>query len=526
MFAAVLALVLLALPGVAAAQGFPAPATESNAPTANGTSGLESASLSRPLVLSGPVDGATYRLGPGDLLSIEMWGRVSRVFAIEVGPEGTLSLPVGGLLNVSGMTLSDARVRVLQRLQREFRDVHIELALARPRAFRLTIAGEVLKPGPVEAWGSMRVGDLLVPEALGPSASWRCIQLVHRDGTRERADLSRLLRAGDGTRNPLLRDGDIVLVPTATEWVDVTGAVATPARYERAPDDSVSTLLRLAGGTVPAAAAEAALWLHWNGGVHPDSIWISLADLMAGVGDRPVANGDRLYVYFVPNYRVQEQVTLVGEVGRPGTYPIREGTTRISEVVGAAGGLLPTANLSAIRVHSLRGSGATKDPELDRLLRLSRSELTATEYEVLRTKLAANREEYRVDWDLMRHSPQSLDVQPRDGDVITVDRLVSTIRVGGEVLRPAVVSYRPGLSVRDYIEQAGGYTNRSWRGKVRVTRAVSGQTLLARDASSLDPGDFVWVPEKMDVTAWQQAKDVLSALAMVATIVIAIRSVR
>jgi hypothetical protein len=72
----------------------------------------------------------------------------------------------------------------------------------------------------------------------------------------------------------------------------------------------------------------------------------------------------------------------------------------------------------------------------------------------------------------------------------------------------------------------GGYTNRAWRGKVRVTRSVTGQTLLARDVRTLDPGDFVWVPERPDVTAWEQGREVLTALAQVATIIIAIRSVR
>jgi hypothetical protein len=61
---------------------------------------------------------------------------------------------------------------------------------------------------------------------------------------------------------------------------------------------------------------------------------------------------------------------------------------------------------------------------------------------------------------------------------------------------------------------------------VRVTRSVTGQVLLARNVHALDPGDFVWVPEKPDVTAWQQTREVLTAVAQLATVVIAIRSVR
>ncbi len=479
-----------------------------------------------PLVLAGPVDGATYHVGPGDLFSLQLWGQVSRTVSLEVGPEGDVSLPDIGLVRVGGMTLDEARAALLARLRGEVRNVRVEIRLLRPRAFRLTLAGAVLAPGTVVATGSARVGDLLPLASLAPGASRRNIRVRHRDGTVEIADLERLLRAGDGSRDPLLRDGDMVTVPVATEWVEVTGAVASPGRYELAPEDSVSTLFRLAGGPLPAAAADRALWIHWAGGAAPDTVRMSLAEVADGLGGRPMANGDRLYVYFQPNFRLQQQVTIVGEVARPGGYPIREGVTRISEIVAAAGGFLPTANLSAIRVHRVLPDADGKDPELERLLRLSRTELTATEYEVLRTKLAERREDYRLDWSEMEHDPHALDVLLHDGDAILVDRLVSTIRVDGEVMRPAILTFRTGARVSDYIAESGGYTNRAWRGKVRVTRAVSGQTLLARNVDSLDPGDFVWVPEKPDVTTWQQAKEVLSALAQVATIVIAIRSVR
>ena len=55
---------------------------------------------------------------------------------------------------------------------------------------------------------------------------------------------------------------------------------------------------------------------------------------------------------------------------------------------------------------------------------------------------------------------------------------------------------------------------------------MTGQTLLARNVRTLDPGDFVWVPEKPDVTVWQQSREVLTALAQIATVIIAIRTVR
>jgi protein involved in polysaccharide export with SLBB domain len=144
---------------------------------------------------------------------------------------------------------------------------------------------------------------------------------------------------------------------------------------------------------------------------------------------------------------------------------------------------------------------------------------------VLRTKLAGQQGTYRVDWSRLQ-ADRDLDLLLLDGDTVFVERLVSSIRVDGEVRRPGILNYAAGTSVHDYVKQVGGFTDRAWQGKVRVTRAVTGQTMLARNVRTLDPGDFIWVPERPDITAWEQAKDVLTSLASVAAIILAIQSVK
>ncbi len=176
-------------------------------------------------------------------------------------------------------------------------------------------------------------------------------------------------------------------------------------------------------------------------------------------------------------------------------------------------------------MHRAATLANSKDPELERLLRLSRSELTASEYEILRTRLAGLREDYRVDWERLQKD-SGLDLLLRDGDVVSVDRPVLSLRVDGEVRRPGLQNFVRGRSIEACIAEAGGYSNRAWRGRVRITRAATGQTMLAKDVQTLDPGDFVWVPERPDVTAWERVREVLVALSQVATIVIAIRSVQ
>jgi len=486
--------------------------------------GLEGVKLP-PAELAGPVDPAVYRVGPGDLLFLHLWDQVTRSIPLEVGPEGTVLLPDEGLVSVAGHTLADVRADLLARMHRRYRDVKMELRLARPRTFRIYLTGQVKAPGPALANGACRVGDVLATGMLIEGASRRRIEILHRDGTRESCDLELFLQTGDAGMNPWLRDGDVIQVPSATEFVYAQGAVARPGRYELGVRDSVRTLLRLSGDPLPSAVADRVLLVRFKDAFTPESLWVSLDDVYSRRQNPALDNGERMYVYFIPQYRQQHEAVILGEVQRPGTYPIVEGRTRLSNLVSSADGFQDGADLSAIRVHRRNTLTTEKDQELDRLLRLSRNDLTSSEYEMLRTKLAGQREDYRVDWARLEGS-KDLDLLLRDGDVVRVERLVSSIRVDGEVWRPGILNFMREESVEDYIAQAGGYTDRAWRGKVRVTRSVTGQTLLARNVRTLDPGDFVWVPEIPDVTIWDQIEKVLIPLTQAATVIIAIRSVR
>jgi polysaccharide biosynthesis/export protein len=488
-------------------------------------SGLFSLQAGLPVSLSGPVDPDVYLLGPGDVLLLNIWGRVSRSVPIEVGPEGSALIPGSAPLRVSGRTLSDVRADILRRMSLQYRGVSMDLRLARPRTFRIYLTGQVSRPGPVEASGALRVGDVLTGELLLGGASHRRIEVLRTDGTQGLCDLELFLQTGDAGMNPWLRDGDVIQVPSATEFVYAQGAVARPGRYELGVRDSLRTLLRLAGDPLPSAVANRVLLVRFEGAFAPESLWVSLDDVYSRRQNPALDDGERMYVYFVPQYHQQHEAVIVGEVQRPGTYPIVEGRTRLSNLVSAADGFQVSADLSAIRVHRQSTLATEKDQELDRLLRLSRNDLTSSEYEMLRTKLAGLREDYRVDWVRLEGN-KDLDLLLRDGDSVRVERLVSSIRVDGEVRRPGILNFVRGESVEDYVAQAGGYTDRAWRGKVRVTRAVTGQTLLARNVHTLDPGDFVWVPEKSDVTMWEKSRETLTALAQVATVIIAIRTVR
>jgi len=479
--------------------------------------------------MAGPVDPQIYRVGPGDLIQIQVSGRTSRNWLLQVGPEGYLLIPGVGSTKVSGKTLAEARADIIKVMQTHFRGVETEVRLGRPRTFQIYLTGQVKTPGPAQAIGSSRIADVLAEGTMLDNASRRRIEVNHTDGTREIADLVLFSRTGDQSANPWLRDGDVINVPVAVEWIWAQGAVGRASQFELGPHDSLLTLFRLAGDPIPAAEVDKALLVRWKDPFTPDSLWLRLDDVYSRRVNPELRDGDRLYVYYLPQYHVQHEVFLFGEVHRPGVYPIAEGRQRLTDLLRAGGGFLPTADLTAIRVHRLNPNAPTegeKDPEFDRLLHMPREQLTSSEYARLTTGLASLREDYRVDWTRLNSAPQNLDLLLRNGDVVRVDRLVSSVRVDGAVRRPGILSFKPGLRIRDYLDQAGGMTEKAWASQIRVTRAVTGQTLPANNVPSLDPGDFVWVPERPDKTAWDHIGAILTALAQLATVVIAVRSIR
>ena len=476
--------------------------------------------------LSGPIDPATYRLGPGDQLYVRWTGRLSRSDRVDVGPAGDVFLTEIGTLDVADMTLAAARLAILERLQRVTRDVRVEVQLARPRRFHVYRSGSVAEAGPVEALGGSRLSDILRPEGLLPGASHRNVRVLRRDGTQELADLERVFRLGDHSRDPWLRDGDEIVVPWAIERVRVAGAVPEPGLIEHRFDDSLGTVLRLAGGMRAETAPEAAQWIHWTSAAAPETLTFDLRDALEGRFDRALAHGDAVFVRARPGYRETGEVLVEGDVARPGGYPVSSSGTHLSEILAAAGGLLPSADSTGILLRRHATGPAPDEAELERRSQAVQRELTLSEFEVKRAQWASRNEIVRVDWSRDARSPRTADALLRDGDVVTIPRLVRSLRVEGQVTRPGLVMYAPGLSVSDYIRQAGGTTALAWHGHAQVTRSGSSHTVLARSAGEPHPGDFIWVPMRPQESQWSRIGAVLGGLAQIATIVIAIRSVR
>ena len=390
---------------------------------------------------------------------------------------------------------------------------------------RIFLTGEVNQPGATDVAAVSRAAEVLPAAVLAGNASRRNIVVVRRNGERLIADLERFNRTGRDAYNPPLRDGDVIRVPVAKHFVAIHGAVPHSDNIELGPQDSLNTLIELAGGPIPSAASERCLLVRWRTATEAESVFFSLPQVVTGEFNPRLRDGDRVYIYYQPRYHLIEQASISGEVSRPGTYPLVQGKTRLTDLVEAAGGFLPGADLSSIRLFRPQAGAQVSDAEFERLLRLSRAEMSDSEYERLSSRLASRHEDFRVDW-LRLGSSKALDLIIRGGDVVRIDPIVSTVRVEGEVRRPGFVEYTARRTIDEYIRLAGGYGTRAAFGRTLVTRAVTGQTLRAQDVGALAPGDMIWVPARPDRTIWQNMAALIGVASQVATIVFVVRNAR
>ena len=199
--------------------------------------------------------GPDYVLGPGDGLTIDLWGGVSQRLFRTVDREGRLSLPEAGPLLVSGKTLGEVQEVVQRILRTQYRDVSADLSLGRLRTVRVYVVGEVVSPGAYDISSlSTPLNALIAAGGITSRGSLRHLRHSRGQQLVEEVDAYDLLLHGIRGDMKNLENGDTLLVPPVGPQVSVDGMVRRPAVYELRGETNLEEALDLAGGVLPAAA--------------------------------------------------------------------------------------------------------------------------------------------------------------------------------------------------------------------------------------------------------------------------------
>lgn len=292
-----------------------------------------------------------YVLGPGDGLTVSLWGETSDSFIVRVTPDGKVNIPNVGDFVVKDLTLTQAEALILSAVKRYFRNVRSTVSLTSLRVFQVLVLGEVGKPGPYTATPVKRVSDV-VGQAGGvlSGGSQRYVQ-VQRDGkVAAVADLPTFLRKGDESANPFVRDGDVIFVPpmgnqrvlvyvSEIQTLATTGALnenSIPYTIELKQGEKLSNVIIQLGGVSPWWDLEGVLVQRET--KEPEGtlrVQVDLQRLFLQKDeslDLVLELGDQIYI----PAKVR-RVFLAGAVRTPAAYPYFPGRTADAYIAQAGG---------------------------------------------------------------------------------------------------------------------------------------------------------------------------------------------
>jgi polysaccharide export outer membrane protein len=290
--------------------------------------------------------GPEYVVGPGDGLSIDLWGGVSQRLSRTVDREGRVLLPEAGPLLVSGKSLGEVQESVQRVLRTQFRDVSADVSLLRLRTVRVYVVGEVVSPGAYDVSSlSTALNALFVAGGVTPRGSLRGIEHYRGKELLEEVDAYDLLLHGVRGDLKRLENGDSLRVPPLGPSVTVEGMVRRPAVYELHGEKNLNDVLDLAGGILPAAALRHIEVQRME--AHEKRTMLSLDvgetsdknSLRAAFERFHIQDADEIHIFPIAPYN-SRSVYLEGHVLRPGRYSFRDGM-KLTDLVSSYKELLP-----------------------------------------------------------------------------------------------------------------------------------------------------------------------------------------
>ncbi len=390
-----------------------------------------------------------YRLGPGDNVFIDIYGASQKSIEATVAPDGVLTIEGFGPVQVSGLTVDEANARVKQKLGKRYSSSNIRLSVGQTHTIMVNVMGEVKTPGTYTVSSFATVFNALyLAGGISDLGTLRNIKVYRRNKLISVVDVYDYILNGQQRGNVHLADNDVIVVGAYDCMVNISGKVKRPMYYEMKRNESLSTLLKYAGGFAGDAYTKSVRVRRKTGRLY--SIYnVNEFDMASfGLSDEDSVSVDSV----IPRY--ENMVEIKGAVYRPGMYEVGGDINGVKELVESAEGLDPTAFGSHAIIHRMKA---------DRTLEV----LAVNIDDILTGKIA--------------------DVPLQNEDVLFVPTRTEmqeeqTITISGEVQYPGTYKYADNETLEDFILQAGGLTKKASTARVNVSRRIVNTKALDTDS--------------------------------------------
>jgi protein involved in polysaccharide export with SLBB domain len=437
-----------------------------------------------------------YRIKPGDQVTVRAWGAFEFDRVLPVDAQGNIFIPGSGPLNVEGQSSQQVDNNVRSAITSVYPDnveVYTNLQGVQPVAVYVT--GYVENPGRYAGTPNDSLLYFLdqsggIDQDLG---SYRQVRVVRNDTTVATVDLYDFLLNGNIAR-PQFQDGDTIVVEERGPAIAVGGDVHREHRYELVGNQlsgaEIVALARLRSGV-------SHVLLRGSREDGPIAQYFPI-DMFYG---QTIRSGDE--VLFSSDLRSETIVVEVeGSYYGPSRYALPR-DARLSELLDA---IAVPENMTAVESISIQRESVKEQQAQsleDSLRRLETTYLGAPsntneeaqiriqEAELIQDFIARASELEPSGRLVVAYDGRISDIRLQDGDVVTIPEVSDSMLISGEILVPQAAVYRPGMSVIDYIEGAGGFTERADDDHILVVRQ-NGAVENARDVI-LRPGDEILV---------------------------------
>lgn len=317
-----------------------------------------------------PTDNApvpdNYRLGVGDELLIQLFGKDNSSYRVSVGRDGAIRLPKLGAINLTGLLFDKAVSLIETKLNQQLIGVDAVITMGKLRSINIFMAGEVNVPGSYSVSAFTTISQALF-QAGGVSeiGSMRSIEVLRNGQIVGVFDTYDLLLRGDSSGDMKLKSGDVVFVSPVKKLAELRGEVKRPMVYELSADETISDLINFAAGIKVSGYPEmATLISSTNIGVVPTVETIDVSDPV--IGARQLKDGDKLFIPTV-GAAVAGSVSITGAVYRAGILGWTPGM-RVSDIIGSAErDLFPNVDLNYALIISTSSSGSRRTIQKFRL---------------------------------------------------------------------------------------------------------------------------------------------------------------
>lgn len=197
---------------------------------------------------------ASYTIGPGDVLRVQLWGKENRNLEFPVSRDGTISFPDSGPVSVAGLSFDEAREQIKTRVSEQYIGVQASVSLGELRSMRVFVLGEARSPGSYTVSSLSTITNALyVSGGVKQTGSLRNVQHKRDGKLLGTLDLYDLLLKGDSRNDNRLQPGDVIFIPPVGKRVGIEGEIYRPALYELDGEQNLAQLIDMAGGLTPQA---------------------------------------------------------------------------------------------------------------------------------------------------------------------------------------------------------------------------------------------------------------------------------